>query len=45
MDPALRFEVSQVEALQQDKGDKERKNKIHDSGRIMFKAVIQSPMG
>ena len=41
MDPALRVEVSQIEALWQDKGDKE----IDDSDGVMFKAMIQSPMG
>ncbi len=45
MDSALRFEISQVETLTQDKGDKEGKNEIDDSGGIMFKAMIQSPMG
>lgn len=42
---ALRLKVSQVEALQQDKGDKESQDKIDDSGGIMFETVIQSPMG
>ena len=45
MDPALRFEISQVEALKQDKSDKEDQNKIYNGSGIMFKTMIQSPMG
>lgn len=45
MDPGLRFEISQVEALQQDKNDKEGQNKIYDGSGIMLKTMIQSPMG
>jgi len=45
MNPAWGFEIFQVEALEQDKGDKESQDKIDDSGGVMFKAVIQSPVG
>lgn len=42
---AWRLEVSEIEALKQDKGDKECQDEIEDSGRLMFKTMIQRPMG
>ena len=44
MGSTLRFEVSQVIALQQDKGNEKGKNKIYNRRRFMFKAVVHRPM-
>ena len=38
--PALGFEVAVIEALQEDKGDKEGQNEVDDRGGFMVKAVI-----
>ena len=45
MGTALGFEVSQVKALQEDEGDEQGQNKIHDGGGFVSKAVIEGPVG
>lgn len=42
---AWRLEVSKVEALKQDEGDKEGQDEIEDGSGLMFKTMIQRPMG
>jgi hypothetical protein len=44
MGTSLEFEVSQVKALQEDKGDEQGQNKIHDCGGFVAKAVIEGPV-
>jgi hypothetical protein len=45
MGTALGFEVSQVKALQKDKGDEQGQDKVQDGGGFVSKAVIEGPVG
>ena len=45
MATALGFEVSEVKALQKNKGDEQSQNKIEDGGGFVPKAVIEGPVG
>ena len=45
MGTALGFEVSQVKALQKHEGDKQSQDEIEDGSGVVFKAVIERPVG